>query len=140
MLAFVYLACSMMALLMESVPLFMETWIECLGDLARYRMVVEEVDLRDQEIWSGCANMWYEKAADKTLNVGQIQHHLAVLARPNTVRQLFYYSKGTGTDSWTRGPETVSSLHSEYWMISFHTQGPRFCCPSTLWNRKNSRS
>jgi hypothetical protein len=93
MLAFVYLAYSMMALLMESVPSFVETWIECLGDLARYRMAIEEVDLRDREIWSGCAKMWYEKAADKSPNVGRIQHHLAVLARPNIVQQLFYYSK-----------------------------------------------
>jgi hypothetical protein len=38
MLTFVYLTYSMMALLMESVPSFEETWIECLGDLARYRM------------------------------------------------------------------------------------------------------
>jgi hypothetical protein len=37
MLSFVYIAYSMMALLMESVPSFLETWIECLGDLARYR-------------------------------------------------------------------------------------------------------
>lgn len=37
MLAFVYIAYSMMALLKESVPSFVETWIECLGDLARYR-------------------------------------------------------------------------------------------------------
>lgn len=25
-----------------------ETWIECLGDLARYRMAMEESDLRDR--------------------------------------------------------------------------------------------
>jgi hypothetical protein len=93
MLAFVYLAYSMMALLMESVPSFEETWIECLGDLARYRMAIEEADLRDREIWSGVARMWYNKAADKSPNVGRIQHHLAVLARPNIVQQLFYYSK-----------------------------------------------
>jgi hypothetical protein len=53
MLTFVYLAYSMMALLMESVPSFEETWIEYLGDLARYRMAIEEVDLRDREIWCG---------------------------------------------------------------------------------------
>jgi hypothetical protein len=93
MLAFVYLAYSMMALLMESVPSFEETWIECLGDLARYRMAIEEADLRDREIWSGVARMWYNKAADKSPTVGRIQHHLAVLARPNIVQQLFYYSK-----------------------------------------------
>jgi hypothetical protein len=37
--------------------------------------------------------MWHEKAADKSPNVGRIQHHLTVLARPNIVQQLFYYSK-----------------------------------------------
>jgi hypothetical protein len=93
MLAFVYLAYSMMALLMESVPSFEETWIECLGDLARYRMAIEEADLCDREVWSGVARMWYNKAADKSPNIGRIQHHLAVLARPNIVQQLFYYSK-----------------------------------------------
>jgi hypothetical protein len=72
MLAFVYLAYSMMALLMESVPSFEETWIECLGDLARYRMAIEEADLRDREVWSGVARMWYNKAADKSPNVGRI--------------------------------------------------------------------
>ena len=93
MLAFVYLAYSMMALLMESVPSFEETWIECLGDLARYRMAIEEADLRDREIWSGVARVWYNKAADKSPNVGRIQHHLAVLARPNVSQQLFYFTK-----------------------------------------------
>jgi hypothetical protein len=38
---------------MESVPSFEETWIECLGDLARYRMAIEETDLRDCEVWCG---------------------------------------------------------------------------------------
>lgn len=93
MLTFVYLAYSMVALLMESVPSFEETWIECLGDLARYRMAIEEADLRDRETWSNVARYWYDKAADKTPRVGRIQHHLAVLARPNIVQQLFYYSK-----------------------------------------------
>lgn len=93
MLAFVYIAYSMMALLKESVPSFLETWIECLGDLARYRMAIEEIDMRDREIWSNVARMWYNKAADRSPNVGRIQHHLAVLARPVIVQQLFYYSK-----------------------------------------------
>jgi hypothetical protein len=79
--------------MMESVPSFEETWIECLGDLARYRMAIEESDLRDCEVWAGVARMWYHKAADKSPNVRRIQHHLAVLARPNIVQQLFYYSK-----------------------------------------------
>ncbi|KAK5076668.1 hypothetical protein LTS08_005839 [Lithohypha guttulata] len=93
MLSFVYLAYSMMALLKETVPDFEETWIECLGDLARYRMAIEEVDLRDREVWSNTARTWYNEAADLSPNTGRIQHHLAVLARPNIVQQLFLYSK-----------------------------------------------
>ncbi|KAJ9268376.1 hypothetical protein DTO212C5_5528 [Paecilomyces variotii] len=93
MLTFIYMAYSMMTLLLESVPAFQDTWIECLGDLARYRMAVEEVDMRDREVWSGVARYWYNKAADKNPDVGRIQHHLAVLARPNIVQQLFYYTK-----------------------------------------------
>ncbi|KAK5425562.1 hypothetical protein LTR34_010986 [Exophiala xenobiotica] len=83
----------MMGLLMESVPTFHETWIECLGDLARYRMAIEEADMRDRENWSNVAGMWYNRAADRSPTTGRIQHHLAVLARPNIVRQLFYYTK-----------------------------------------------
>jgi hypothetical protein len=93
MLSFVYLAYQMMGLLMESVPAFHETWIECLGDLARYRMAIEESDMRDRETWSNVARTWYNKAADRSPDIGRIQHHLAVLARPNIVCQLFYYSK-----------------------------------------------
>jgi hypothetical protein len=75
MLVFVYLAYSMMALLMESVLSFEETWIECLGDLARYRMAIEEADLPDREVWSGIARMWYNKAADGSPDVSGIHYH-----------------------------------------------------------------
>ncbi|KAL2005513.1 hypothetical protein VTN00DRAFT_2724 [Thermoascus crustaceus] len=93
MLNFIYLAYSMMTLLLGSVPTFEETWIECLGDLSRYRMAVEEADMQDREVWAGVARDWYNKAAGKSPDVGRIQHHLAVLARPNIVQQLFYYTK-----------------------------------------------
>lgn len=115
MLSFVYLAYSMMALLMESVPSFVETWIECLGDLARYRMAIEEIDLRDREVWAGVARMWYEKAADKSPNVGRIQHHLAVLARPNIVQQLFYYSKAlVSVNPFPNARESVMLLFNPF--------------------------
>ncbi|EXJ83887.1 hypothetical protein A1O1_07516 [Capronia coronata CBS 617.96] len=93
MLSFVYLAYQMMGLLLEYVPAFHETWIECLGDLARYRMAIEETDMRDRETWANVARMWYNRAADRSPTTGRIQHHLAVLARPNIVRQQFHYSK-----------------------------------------------
>jgi hypothetical protein len=93
MLAFIYLAYTMMALLYETVPAFEDTWIECLGDLARYRMAIEEDDARDREVWTGVARQWYSKASDKSPTTGRLYHHLAILARPNALQQLFYYSK-----------------------------------------------
>ncbi|KFZ18153.1 hypothetical protein V502_04255, partial [Pseudogymnoascus sp. VKM F-4520 (FW-2644)] len=55
MLAFVYLAYSMMTLLLETVPAFEDTWIECLGDLGRYRMAIEDDNVRDREVWAQVA-------------------------------------------------------------------------------------
>jgi hypothetical protein len=60
MLAFIYLAYQMMALLYETVPAFEDTWIECLGDLGRYRMAIEDEDIRDRETWAGVARSWCE--------------------------------------------------------------------------------
>jgi hypothetical protein len=45
MLDFIYLAYSMMVLLYETVPIFEESWIEYLGDITRYRIVIEEDDI-----------------------------------------------------------------------------------------------
>lgn len=64
-LTFVYLVYSVMNLLKESVAAFIETWIECLGDLAWHRMAIGEVDIWDREIWSGVAWMWCNQAADR---------------------------------------------------------------------------
>ncbi|KAH8756015.1 hypothetical protein F5883DRAFT_429942 [Diaporthe sp. PMI_573] len=93
MLTFIYLAYSMMALLYETVPNFEDTWIECLGDLGRYRMAIEDEDIRDREIWTDVSRYWYSKASDKAPTTGRLYHHLAILARPYAVIQLFYYTK-----------------------------------------------
>ncbi|PQE25047.1 hypothetical protein CJF31_00005896 [Rutstroemia sp. NJR-2017a BVV2] len=93
MLAFIYLAYSMMALLYETVPAFEDTWIECLGDLGRYRMAIEDDDIRDREVWTGVARHWYSKASNKAPTTGRLYHHLAILARPNALQQLYYYAK-----------------------------------------------
>ncbi|KAF1357737.1 hypothetical protein EJ07DRAFT_127523 [Lizonia empirigonia] len=125
MLAFIYLSYQMMALLYETVPAFEETWIECLGDLGRYRMAIEDEDIRDRETWANVARSWYTKAADRNPPVGRLYHHLAILARPNALQQLYYYSRSLNSvepfpsarDSIMtlfdpilgRGPPTVSS-------------------------------
>ncbi|KAK0632258.1 hypothetical protein B0T14DRAFT_559970 [Immersiella caudata] len=93
MLTFIYLAYSMMALLYETVPAFKETWIECLGDLGRYRMAIEDDNPRDREVWTAVSRGWYSKASDSAPGTGRLYHHLAILARPNALQQLFYYNK-----------------------------------------------
>jgi len=93
MLTLIYLAYSMMALLYQTVPAFEDTWIECLGDLGRYRMALEDDELRDREVWTRVSRGWYSKAVDKAPATGRLYHHLAILARPNMLQQLFYYNK-----------------------------------------------
>ncbi|PHH77772.1 hypothetical protein CDD82_3363 [Ophiocordyceps australis] len=93
MLTFIYIAYSMMALLYETVPAFEDTWIECLGDLGRYRMAIEDDDIRDREVWTCVSRYWYSKASDNCPRTGRLYHHLAILARPNALQQLYYYAK-----------------------------------------------
>jgi hypothetical protein len=115
MLNFIYLAYSMMTLLLESVAAFSETWIECLGDLARYRMAVEESDMRDREVWAGVSRYWYNQDADRSPDVGRIQHHLAVLARPDVLQQLFHYTKAlVSVRPFPNARESVVLLFSPY--------------------------
>ena len=91
MLAFIYTAYSMMTLLYETVPAFADTWIECLGDLGRYRMAVEDDDRRATETWSGGSRYWYTKAWDKKPDVGRLAYHMAILSRPFAFEQLSLY-------------------------------------------------
>lgn len=111
MLHFIYLAYSMMALLYETVPAFEDTWIECLGDLARYRMAIEEEDMRDRETWGGVARFWYGKASDKNPGVGRLYHHLGILARPSALQQLYFYSRSlTSIQPFYNARESATTL------------------------------
>lgn len=56
-------------------------------------MAIEDDDFRDREVWTGVSKHWYNKASDKAPTTGRLYHHLAILARPNPLQQLFYYSK-----------------------------------------------
>lgn len=113
MLAFIYLAFQMMALLYETVPSFEETWIECLGDLARYRMAIEEEDPRDREIWTGVARRWYLKAVNKNADVGRLYHHLAILARSHPLQQVSLYCRSlTANQPFPSTRESIMTLFS----------------------------
>ncbi|KAJ4150503.1 hypothetical protein LMH87_011251 [Akanthomyces muscarius] len=70
MLTFICIAYSTMTLLYETVPGFVGTWIECLGDLSRYRMAIEDDDIRDRETWTSVSRAW-----------------------PDALQQLYYYNK-----------------------------------------------
>ncbi|CZT11762.1 hypothetical protein WAI453_004327 [Rhynchosporium graminicola] len=95
MLAFIYLAYSMMALLYETVPAFEDTWLEFLDDLGRFRMALEDDDIRDSMFWTRVAQGWYDIARtfSRTPTTGRLYHHLAILTRSNALEQLFYDSK-----------------------------------------------
>lgn len=58
-----------------------------------HRMAIEDDDIRDREIWTSVSRHWYSKASDKAPTTGRLYHHLAILARPNALQQLFYYTK-----------------------------------------------
>lgn len=111
MLAFLYLAYSMMALLYETVPAFKKTWAECLGDLARYRMAIEEEDVRDPEAWTEVSKQWYLQHSDNQPATGRLYHHLAILARPNAFQQLFLYGKALSVPQpFTAARESILTL------------------------------
>ena len=56
-------------------------------------MAIEDDEPKDREVWSNVARFWYNKAADKSPNVGRLYHHLAILARPYTIEQLSLYAR-----------------------------------------------
>jgi hypothetical protein len=111
MLAFIYLAYQMMSLLLETVPAFTDAWIECLGDLARYRMAIEE----DREIhatWAGVAGRWYVKAADRNPNTGRLYHHSGILERPS-LRKLYLYGRAlTSVEPFPNAKESLNTLYT----------------------------
>lgn len=110
-LAFICLAYQMVALLYETVPAFEDTWIECLGDLGRYRMAVEHEDIRDRETWANVARSWYLKASDRNPLVGRLYHHLAIMAGTNTLQQVYYYGRSLSS------VEPFSGARSSVWLV-----------------------
>jgi hypothetical protein len=111
MLAFIYLAYQMMSLLLETVPNFTDTWIECLGDLARYRMAIEE-DREIHTIWGGVAGRWYAMAADRHPVVGRLYHHSGILERPS-LRKFYLFARAlTSLVPFLNAKESLATLCS----------------------------
>ncbi|TQS36109.1 hypothetical protein Golomagni_03450 [Golovinomyces magnicellulatus] len=111
MLAFIYTSYSLVALLYETVPAFEKTWIECLGDLSRYRMAIENDNLRDREIWTNVARNWYTKASSKIPTTGRLYNYLAILSKPDVLEQLYNYSKSIcSPNPFTSAHESIKTL------------------------------
>ncbi|KAK2035739.1 hypothetical protein LZ31DRAFT_485986 [Colletotrichum somersetense] len=79
-------------MLYKEVPQFESTWIECIGDMGRYRIQIVDDGTDIRETWRRDSQQWFLKASDKGPEVGRLYHHLATMA-PNALEQLFYYAK-----------------------------------------------
>ncbi|KAJ6003936.1 hypothetical protein N7540_013218 [Penicillium herquei] len=93
LIRFISISYSVLSLLLENVSAFKEIWMECLGDLSRYRMGIEVSSMAVRETWVGVSQGWYSRYEQIVLGQARIQCKLAVLARPDRLRQLFYYTK-----------------------------------------------
>ena len=56
-------------------------------------MAIEDDDIRAREVWTRVSRYWYARASHQEPTVGRLYHHLAILARPSAIQQLFYYTK-----------------------------------------------
>ena len=100
-----------------------EVWIECLGDLNRFRMAIEE-DAESYEIWAIVAHDWYSKAASRSPTVGRSFHHLAILSKTDPLRQLYLFCGSlTCVESFSSARESIITLFnaSEYPATLIHT-------------------
>ena len=80
----------MMTVLYETVPILRDIWLECLGDLARCWMAVEEDE--DKRLWSIIAAGWYSEAADRQPYIGRLNHLLGFVEE-SIIKRVFLYSK-----------------------------------------------
>lgn len=109
MLAFIYLAYQMIALFLETVPSYTDTWIECLGDLARYRMAIEP-EKEAHTAWGGVAARWYTLASDRSPDVGRLYHHLGILERPSLRKLCFFVKSLTCWVPFTNARDSLATL------------------------------
>ncbi|KKA28734.1 hypothetical protein TD95_005423 [Thielaviopsis punctulata] len=97
LLSFLYFVYGIVGMLYETVPSRSRIWTECLGDLSRYRMAIENQDEDLRQIWCNFSKSWYRATIDMAPTVGRLYHHMAILSRPNLLAQLFFYSKSLCT-------------------------------------------
>jgi hypothetical protein len=117
MLAFIYIAYSTITLLYETAPAYRDKWMECLGDLARYRMAIED-NMRDSEIWAKVSRDWYTMASNSFPAFGWLYHHLAILAKSHPLQQLSYYSKAVCVSQpFPSARDSANALFAPYFAV-----------------------
>ena len=97
MLAFIHESYNILTHILETVSLFEDTWIECLGDLARYRWAIENTE--DNVKWNRIAHSWYQKKASRNPHIGRLYHHLGLLARTHSLERLALFTKALTCNS-----------------------------------------
>ncbi|KAF4772695.1 hypothetical protein HER10_EVM0001611 [Colletotrichum scovillei] len=90
---FIDLACFIMVLLCQMAPGFEYAWNEHLGDLGAYRIAMEDDHFENREVWTSTTRQWYSEASLMSPSIGRLYHRLAACAKPNTLKQLFFYTK-----------------------------------------------
>ena len=90
--AFLNLARIPFIALLGEAPDFRNTWLECLGDLSRCHMHVEEPNTEKYNIWREEARSWYLNVPGARSS-GRIQYHLAFLSGQDKLLQLYHYTK-----------------------------------------------
>lgn len=89
---------AMIGLFYESLIDFKLVWLECLGDVARYMMAIEQ-DSGYRSVLNKTANTWYQAVLDETPTIGRLSHHQAVLSGSAPLKQLVYYIVALSTET-----------------------------------------
>lgn len=128
MLAFIYKSYNMLTVLLETVPVFEDTWIECLGDLARYRWSLHQDCSKEQTEWGRIARSWYQKKAMRSPHIGRLYHRLAILARLDKLEQLALFMKSlTCMDAYENSQSRIMEIFKPGLAMPDSIQGQEHC-------------
>jgi hypothetical protein len=71
-------------------PALGDSLFEQLGDVARYGVFVDKLKRKH---WEAVSRYWYQPAAERNPDSGQIQHNLAILSQSDPLEALFHLTK-----------------------------------------------
>ncbi|KAH6951011.1 hypothetical protein BKA56DRAFT_506076 [Ilyonectria sp. MPI-CAGE-AT-0026] len=113
--------CNKIALLYENVPYLANTWMECMGDLARCGMAFEEGEDEASENWRIIGCEWYSRLSRQSPTTGRFYFHLAVVTTDDCLRRLFYYIKSLcAQDPFPSESDSVAKLFRSTSDRQFH--------------------